>query len=196
MALGLFGHLRLAGPPPGAGQQPPARGLVALAALPKVEVIDSKSVNFDEVPLKKEGPTILTNFVLMRIAEQSVNASWGRTSEHGDVDSWFQIASEGAVARYSHRIASGEGWEVQSMRFEVKPVGKNMGLVAYIVDNPHGIPTNDQAIPKGQVSNAFGPVFGGSVSAEDLVEAVASKVGSKDSIEHWDGFLGFWKKYA
>merc|ERR1711933_163420 len=157
------------------------------------KVVEKSLTNFDKVPLLEEGPTIVTNYVLMNIGGKDVNASWTRTSEHGDVDSTVQLSVEGVKARYSHRWAAGDGWEVQSKRFELKPATKPMALLAYVVDNPSGIPTDNQAAPGSQIGEAMETT---GISAGDLIKAVAKEVGGKESTEHWAQFQEFWETYV
>jgi len=162
----------------------------------KATLKDSSFTDFDSVPLKEPGmgPTEVTNYLVLDIGGKVVNTSWTRTSEHGDVDSTFQIA-EGppgkyaTIARYTHRHSSGEGWKVLSKRFDVKPPRSHYHSMVYLVDNAYGETQEHQALPREQLKELFG-------NPEDIMSEVAAHVKGKESMEHWEQFHEFWKLYA
>lgn len=138
------------------------------------------------------------SMMVLNVGKTSVNVTWGCNEERGDVDCHFQVfATETtAVAKYSDHTASGDGWSISSKRFDLQSANRPMFNVANVVDNPHGISTDDTASPMGQISTVFDSTLeAAGVSVAELLEIVEEKVPVKD-IKYFDEFRKYWTAYA
>merc|ERR1712066_367508 len=122
----------------------------------------------------------------MDVGGATCNVTWTRIAERGDVDSFFEVSCEGAMARYWQRKAGGDdiGWGITIHRFEMRAAKGLPKLLVYDVDNDYGEHQNNQAIPTNQLSGVFDPVLGeASSSADELIGLIESEVTKMDSLD-------------
>lgn len=181
---GAAGNLQLAErfPSQAAGGR---SGLVARRAVP-VEVEAENTRERD----KPDEPHEISSFLALNVDGLTVNSSWQFVEERGDINTYFQIDVGPTTAKFSTHESGGAGWNLASHKFDI-----GLRTISYVVDNPYGISTTDDALPVGQVSKAFNPVLKDvNVASSELLKILEPYIADKKKW-CWEGFKKCWEKY-
>lgn len=179
------GACRLTGAYADVGQHGRVEGVHRAAGA--VSVVDSK------VNATGEGKS----FMLFKVGNLDINATWSCVREHGDTaDKQFQLAMGTTAARYSQYTAGGPGWTILHKRFEILQNSKTKATLVYEVVNPSALPTDQVAIPNNQISKEFDRLLRpADMEASELVDALGKHLPVKN-IELFEAFSTQWKKYV